>query len=141
MKIAAPLTLAVTAALLACPSLATAADTTRLRFPGVNRTLDVDLDNRSYELRFAADGRTMTFKGTRGDSIGDQATVQYQAQEIAPNVWRLTWLRDGRTAVVHTENWLTRKVYVNASWIVTDQGRSQLMFEGSQGTFRLRGSY
>lgn len=103
------------------------------RYPGVGRIIEVDFDGNAYELRFAWDGRTMTFTGVRGKDIGNTETVEYKAVATAYGQYMVYWQEPiFRANVVHVQNWLTHEVYTNIS-------EENLVFNNWAGTFILKG--
>ncbi|NML60678.1 adenylate cyclase [Massilia sp. RP-1-19] len=67
---------------------------------------------------YANDGHTMTYEVTEGEFTGATATVQYEAVELAPSVFALSWQEADMGTVVHVDDFAvgtSRTFYTTAA--------------------------
>ena len=82
---------------------------------------------RTYEVRYgetmtalniyAADGQTMRYEVTAGPFKGATAEVRYQAEEIGPGLYALSWQEADKGTVVHIDDFAaghSRSYYTTA---------------------------
>lgn len=81
-------------------------------YPGTGRILEVDFGDVVYEARFERDGRTLTFRDMSAYPAPPPVTVAYEAVEVAPRVYMLSWSKENpRATVVHIQNWNDNRVF------------------------------
>lgn len=99
--------------------MATPAPTEATRRPFVGRVFRIDYGEAMTVLnRYADDGRTMRYEVIAGPFTGASADVQYEAVEIGPGVYVLSWQEADRGTVVHVDDFVggaSRSFYTTAT--------------------------
>lgn len=82
-------------------------------YPALDRIAAIDFGDDgplgpfSAELSFASADQTVTFRVTRGSLLGVTGTVPFVAQQVADDVWLVTWQEPGDLSVVQVQNFST----------------------------------
>jgi hypothetical protein len=92
-----------------------------------NKTSQPMFVGRTYEVRYgetmtalniyAPDGQTMRYEVTAGPFKGATAEVRYQAEEIGPGLYALSWQEADKGTVVHVDDFAaghSRSYYTTA---------------------------
>ena len=101
-------------------------------FPGTGHTYLVDFQSSKVSLSFTSE-TSLTYTDLNPDgSPGKNATVVIRAENIAPDVYLVTWVESDNTTVVHVEDYSRNTIIANITSPPPNFGFNQL-----HGTFHL----
>jgi MoaF-like len=100
-------------------------------FPGAGHKYLVDFQGTKVILAFASD-TSLTYTVLNSDgSPGETQTVTIKAENIAPDLWLVTWVESDNTTVVHIEDYGRKTIITN----ITSQ-KPTFRFDQLHGTFQ-----
>jgi hypothetical protein len=100
-------------------------------FPGAGHKYLVDFQQFKVILSFASD-TSLTYTVLNPDgSPGQMEPVTIRAENIAPDVWLVTWVESDNTTVVHIEDYGRKTIITNIT-----SPAPQFSFDQFHGTFQ-----
>lgn len=86
------------------------------QYPALDRTLTIDFGNDgpfgpfAADLAFSAADQTVTFVVTRGSLLGKTETLPFHAQQVADEIWLVTWQEADLLTVVQVQDFANGRV-------------------------------